>query len=140
MADGPREKLENARIIRKEADLILSLDPNYAPAYYILGKWHHALASLNGVERMFCNMFFGGVPEGASMDEAVRCYEKAIQLRPDYILFHYSKAMSLHWLGEHKKSAVVLEKALTLSPQDLEDPVRLQKCRKLLAQVKSPNL
>jgi sterol desaturase/sphingolipid hydroxylase (fatty acid hydroxylase superfamily) len=140
MADGPREKLENARIIRKEADLILSLDPNYAPAYYILGKWHHALASLNGVERMFCNMFFGGVPEGASMDEAVRCYEKAIQLWPDYILFHYSKAMSLHWLGEHKKSAVALEKALTLSPQDLEDPVRLQKCRKLLAQVKSPNL
>jgi sterol desaturase/sphingolipid hydroxylase (fatty acid hydroxylase superfamily) len=140
MADGPREKLENSKVIRKEADYILSIDPNYAPAYYILGKWHHALASLNSVERLFCNMFFGGVPDGASMDEAIRNYEKAIQLWPDYILFHYSKAMSLHWQGDNKKSALALEKALSLAPKDLEDPARLEKCRKLLTQVKSVNL
>ena len=140
MADSPREKLENAKIIKREADYILSLDQNYAPAYYILGKWHHALASLNSFERLVCNLLFGGVPEGSSMELAILNYEKAIQLWPDYILFYYSQALSLNWLSENHKTIIVLEKALSLAPKDLEDPVRLEKCRKLLARVRSVNL
>lgn len=135
MADSPREKLESARIIRTEIDIILSIDPQYAPAYYILGKWHYALASLNGFERWMCKLLFGGMPEGASMKEAVRCYDKAIQLWPDYILFHYSIAMSWHSLGEERKAVAALEKALVLPLKDLEDPGRLVKCRKLLNEI-----
>jgi tetratricopeptide (TPR) repeat protein len=140
MADGSREKLENAKIIKREADFILSLDPSYAPAYYILGKWHHALASLNAFERLACNLLFGGVPEGASMNLAIQNYEMAIQLWPDYILFYYSQAMSLHWLGDNQKTIIALEKAISLPPKDQEDPVRLEKCRTLLEKAKSVNL
>ncbi len=134
MADNPREKLANAKIIKREAEYILTLDSKFAPAYYILGKWNFAIASLSGFEKMVCNLLFGGVPAGASIDEALRCYEKAIDLWPDYIVFYYGKALTLHFQGEDIETVSTLKKALHLKPQDADDPLRLQKCQRLLQQ------
>ena len=134
MADNPREKLANAKIIKREAEYILKLDSTFAPAYYILGKWHFAIASLSRIETMFCNLFFGGVPEGASIDEALRCYDKAIRFWPDYIVFYYGKALVLHYKGEETETITALKKALQLAPRDPDDHIRLQKCQRLLQQ------
>ena len=134
MADNPREKLSNAKIIKREAEYILTLDSNFAPAYYILGKWHFAIASLSRIETIVCNLLFGGVPEGASIDEALGCYEKAIGLWPDYIVFYYGKALTLHFKGENLKTVLTLKKALQLTPRNPDDHLRLQKCQRLLQQ------
>ena len=136
MADSPREKLANAKIIKAEAEYLLSLDSNFAPAHYILGKWHFAIASLSRLETFMCSVLFGGVPEGASIDEALRCYEKAISLQPDYIVFHYGKALTLHYKGENPETVLTLERALQLSPRDPDDQGRLKKCQRLLLQSK----
>jgi sterol desaturase/sphingolipid hydroxylase (fatty acid hydroxylase superfamily) len=136
MADSPREKLSNAKIIKHEAEYILTIDPEFAPAYYILGKWHYAIASLSRLETWVCQLLFGGVPPGASMQEAMRCYDKAIELWPEYILFYYSKGLTLHYLGDQKQTISILEKALKLKPVEPDDPGRIEKCRKLLEQAK----
>lgn len=140
MAGSPREKLAHARTIKTEADLILTFDPNFAPAYYILGKWHYAIASLSPIERMAAKLLFGGVPPGASIDDALRCYNKAITLWPDYILFYYSKALVLNYKGEREHSALALETALRLKPLGPDDLGRLRKCEQLLAQTKTISL
>jgi sterol desaturase/sphingolipid hydroxylase (fatty acid hydroxylase superfamily) len=134
MADNPREKLANAKIIKREAEYILTLDSTFAPAYYILGKWHFAIASLSRIEVIVCSLLFGGVPEGASIDKALYCYEKAIGFWPDYIVFYYGKALVLHFKGEELETIVVLKKALQLAPRDPDDHVRLIKCQRLLQQ------
>ncbi len=134
MADNPREKLTNARIIKREAEYILKLDSTFAPAFYILGKWHFAIASLSGIETMVCNLLFGGVPEGASIDEALNSYEKAIVLWPDYIVFYYGKALVLDFKGEKSETVSTLKKALQLAPRDPDDHLRLKKCQRLLQQ------
>jgi len=135
MADSPREKLSNAKIIRKEVDFLLKIDPDYAPAYYILGKWNFALASLSGFEIFVCKVLFGGVPEGASMKQALLCYDKALEQWPDYILFHYSKGLVYHKLGDRANTIASLKRALNIKPVEPDDFGRIEKCKTLLNQV-----
>jgi len=85
---------------------------------------------------MMCNLLFGGVPEGASIEEALRSYETAIRLWPDYIVFYYNKALALQYRGEHLKMIATLEKALQLAPKDPDDYGRLRKCERLLQETK----
>lgn len=131
-ASSPAEKLSNAKVIYAEAETILKLDSLYAPAYYILGKWHLELAKLNWAEKLACNLLFGGVPKGVSFEKSIRYFEKAIQLQPNYILFYYGKASALYHMGRYDKVISLLELALQLVPGEPDDKLRQMKCRKLL--------
>lgn len=135
-AGSPSEKLENAKIIYTEAQTILTFDSLHAPAYFVLGKWHLELAKLNWAEKLACNLLFGGVPKGVSFEKSIRYFERAIQLQPNYILFHYGKASALFYTGKYEKVISVLENALKLSPVEPDDTERIQKCRKLLTESK----
>lgn len=42
-----KTKIENAKIIKSEAELTIKLDPKTAGAYHILGRWHREIASFN---------------------------------------------------------------------------------------------
>jgi sterol desaturase/sphingolipid hydroxylase (fatty acid hydroxylase superfamily) len=133
-AGSPSEKLTNAKTIYAEAQTIIKLDSLYAPAYFVLGKWHLELAKLNWAEKLACNLLFGGVPRGVSLEKSIGYFERAIQLQPDYILFHYGKASALYYTGKYDKVIAVLEDALKLSPVEPDDNLRIQKCRKLLSE------
>jgi sterol desaturase/sphingolipid hydroxylase (fatty acid hydroxylase superfamily) len=132
VADSPAEKIKNARLIKSEAELILSLDSLFAPAYFVLGKWHFEIARLNWAERLACNLLFGGVPPGASMERALVYFDRAISLRPDCILFHYGKARVLFQNGRYDRAIKILEAALQLTPQEPDDKLRHYKCIQLL--------
>ena len=136
-ASSPREKLQNAKIIRSEADALLNMDSAYAPAHYILGKWHYELAKLNWIERLACNTLFGGLPGDVSFERSLRYLEKAIALQPDYILFHYAKACTLYETGKYGDAIRELELALSLPRQEPADKTRHEKCADLLARSKS---
>lgn len=132
VAESPADKIKNAKLIRSEAELILSLDSLYAPAYYVLGKWNYEIARLNWAERLACNLLFGGVPEGASMERALLYFDRAVSLKPDCILFHYGKAKVLFQYGRYDRAIKILEAALQLSPQEPDDKQRHHKCMQLL--------
>ena len=128
MADNPVEKLENARIIKREAEVILRLDSNYAAVYYILCKWHAALSGLSWVERLIANTVLGGIPEGASYTESLLCFQRAINLRPDYILFYYGLSKTLAGHGQQEMALKTLEQALLLPALELDDEIRKEDC------------
>lgn len=134
-AGNPREKIKNARIIREEAETILRLDSTYALAWFVLGKWHHELSRLNWYERLACEWFFGGLPEGISMDKAVNYFNRALQLEPDSILFLYGQAISLHYLNRDKEARAILKRALQLPLKDPDDSIRKEKCSTLLREI-----
>ncbi|HTM57107.1 MAG TPA: hypothetical protein VL123_01700, partial [Candidatus Udaeobacter sp.] len=81
---GPRAKLAMAREIKSEADRAIALDPRNARAYHVRGAWNRELASVSFVERTMARAI-GGVPKGASMDNAIADFEKAAVLEPDYV-------------------------------------------------------
>ncbi len=134
-AGSPREKIKNAKIIRDEAEIILRLDSTYALAWFVLGKWHHELFRLNWYERLACEWFFGGLPEGISMDKAVYYFNRALRLEPDSILFLYGQAISLHYLKKDEQARSILKRALQLPLKDPDDSIRKQKCSALLKEI-----
>ncbi|HEX6227235.1 MAG TPA: sterol desaturase family protein [Chryseolinea sp.] len=132
---NPTEKLRNAMLIRKEAELILSIDSLCGPAHYILAKWHYELAKLTWLERLACKTLTE-FPEDISFERSLYHYEKAIRLRPDYILFQYGKAATLYQKGDFIAAVSVLEHAIKLPSVEPDDHVRKAQCASLLTESK----
>jgi len=104
MAENPKDKLENARVIKKEAETVIRLDSNIAGVYYVLGKWNAALSGLNWFERFIGNTLLGGIPPEASYPEALRLFQHAINLQPDCILFYYGMAKAMADHGQYAEA------------------------------------
>ena len=76
-----RTKVEYSRLIKEEAERSLSLDPGYAWAHHILGRWHYEVASLGMTARVFARLLYGGIPP-ASPEEGVTHLQRATELEP----------------------------------------------------------
>jgi tetratricopeptide (TPR) repeat protein len=136
IAGNPREKIRDAKIIRQEAEAIVSLDTAYAPAYFVLGKWHYELAKLSWIEQMACDFFFGGLPEDVSMEKASNHFKKASALDPDNILFLYGEASVYHYEKDYVRASQLLDRALALAPREPDDVLRKEKCQALRDQIR----
>lgn len=126
-----KQKIRNAKLIKKEAERVLQLDPNHAGAYHILGRWHRTIAGFNSIEKAMINTFFGGVPEGGTYEDAKKCFIKAALLQPDYILHYYELAVTYKDTKEYEMARAVLKKALQIPPAGEVDKKRLEDCQKL---------
>lgn len=135
VAGSPREKIQDAKTIYSEAETLLKLDSTFAPAYFILGKWHFELARLTWIEQMACKLFFGGLPEGISMEAAIENFKKASILQPNTILFLYGEASACHYEGEDEKAIRLLKQALALPPKEPDDLPRKERCSQLLREI-----
>ncbi len=76
-----RGKITFSRLVKQEAERAAALDPGYDWAHHVLGRWHYEVAGLGGATRIFVKVIYGGLPE-ASMAEAVRRLERAVELAP----------------------------------------------------------
>ncbi|MDI1249021.1 MAG: hypothetical protein PSV13_09185 [Lacunisphaera sp.] len=83
-----REKVRNSRFVREDAERALALNPDYAWAHHVLGRWHYEVASLGSTAKFFVRLFYGGLP-AASFDEGIRHLRRATELEP---------AELTHWL------------------------------------------
>ncbi len=116
LGEGPKTKLAMSREIKSETDRALAIDANLGRAWHVLAMWNVKLASLNAFERMAANAVLGGVPKGASNDNAESAFRKAIALDPGYVNHRLEYARLLH--DEHRDAEArrELEKALALPP------------------------
>lgn len=130
-----KERIQYARTIKSEADLLLSIDPAYAPALYILGKWHLTLSTLSSLEKIGCSLLFNDVTKHASLSNALSCFDKAISLEPEYILFHYNRALAQYYSGNMDESRRSINRALSLVHKEPDDLIRVNKCRDLLNKI-----
>lgn len=135
VAGSPRDKIRDAKIIYEQASAILVLDSTFAAAYFILGKWHFELAKLNWMEQLACEIFFGGMPEGVSMDKALQHMRKASALEPTSIIYLFGEASVLHHEGDDKGALVLLKRAITLPLKEPDDTLRKERCVKLLKEI-----
>ncbi len=128
----PREKIADAKIIKEEGETIIRLNPSFAAGYFILGKWNFELSQLTWIEQMACRVFFGGLPEGFSMEAAKTNFNKANQLEPNTILYLYGQASVYKYLGEFDKAKKILNHALQLPLKEPDDAQRKRRCQQLL--------
>ena len=130
------EKIKNSKLIKKEADRTIALEPKHAGAYHILGRWHRTIAGFNAMEKAMINTFYGGVPPGGSYEESAKAFQNAIVHEPDYILHFYELGLTYHEMGKDSFARGFLEKALKLPNKTPEDEENKRKCSDLLKKLK----
>jgi tetratricopeptide (TPR) repeat protein len=97
-----RQKVEFSRSIREEAERALRLDPNYAWAHHVLGRWNYELCELGVAARVFVKLFYGGIP-AASTAAAVQHLQRAVELEPQQLQHRLELGLAL--LADGQKAA-----------------------------------
>ena len=132
MSKTGKEKIENAKEIRKYIDIALKTDPNNFLAWHVLGRWHYEISGLNFFERSIVKLFYGGLPP-SSYKESVAAFEKSESLTPGFILNYFELAKAYQRNGQKEKAIAKLNLLLTM-PNHTEDDVSIKDdSKKMLA-------
>jgi len=137
LKEGPKTQLSLSREIKSEVDRALALDPAQGRAWHVLALWNRKLASLNFLERAVAKTVLGGVPEGASMDNAVSGLQKAVELEPAYVNHRLELGRTFLQLKRRAEARRELERAIALpATSNPLDPKYQAAARELLAKLK----
>jgi tetratricopeptide (TPR) repeat protein len=125
MLTGGREKVQYVNEIKRYAENTLRYDPNNFKAYHVLGKWHYEVSNLTSFERTMARLLFGGLPK-ASLQDAIRYYEKSYSLEPNFSINYLELAKAYNRNNEKKKAVDMLLRLQTV-PNRIEDDTRIKK-------------
>jgi tetratricopeptide (TPR) repeat protein len=114
--EGGKAKIRMSREVKLEADRALERNPRDDRAMHVLARWHRAIARLSFFEKTAARVVYGGVPEGASMNDAVTLFERAIAVAPDYANHRLELGRTYLALGLNDKAKEQLERALECPP------------------------
>lgn len=132
MVSSGKEKVANVKEIKRYAEVALKYDPKSFKAWHILGKWNYEVSNLNGLEKAAIKLLYGGMP-AASIDDAIKYYEKAKTLEPSFVLNLYELAKAYHKNGMDDKAIDNINKLLKLPNRTAEDPSYKTEAKKMLA-------
>ncbi len=116
LREGAKTRLALSKEIKAEVDRSISLDAGIGRAWHVLAVWNMKIAAMNSMERMTANTVLGGVPKGATRENAEQAFQKAIELEPDYVNHRVQYGRLLKDLKRVADARRVLEKALSLPP------------------------
>jgi tetratricopeptide (TPR) repeat protein len=121
--------------VKKDAERAIQLNnsgtENLATAHYVLGRTHAKLSEKSSVFRWPLGLAWGDI------DEAVKHFQKAIQLRPDFIMYHLDLAKAYIADDEYQKAKEHLIKIPSLPRQDEDDPLLIAESKKLMQEIKN---
>lgn len=126
-----RSKIEYSRLIKEEAEQALALDPSYAWAHHVLGRWHYEVAGLGPAERFWVRLFYGGLPP-ASLDESVRLLRRATELEPVELNHWLELGFALAAAGLPEQARVQWLRGLEMPSRGKHDDPAKQRARAAL--------
>ena len=115
-----KEKLKNARLIKKHLDIALKTNPGNYLAWHILGRWNYEISNVSAVEKAGAKIFYGGVPQG-SIKNAIMYFEKSKSLQPLFILNYISLANAYHRDRQVAKAVALLKTVQQLKANTEDD-------------------
>ena len=129
------QRLESARVVKQAADAVLALDPGRDLAWHVLGRWHVGFAELTGVRRSLAEIAHGKLPV-TTFEEAARCFERAVALRPDRLAHVVELGRAYLRLGRTEDARRSLAQALALPETERDDHEAKQVAREELASIR----
>jgi len=115
---------------KADCEKAILLDPSDATAYYVLGRTHAKVMEKPGFVRWAAGL------DWASMDDAIKNYEKSIELRPNFIMYRLDYARALVEMDEYGKAREQLTKISTLPKEDEDDDIFRKDALELLNKIK----
>lgn len=135
--EGGKTKIRMSKEVKAEADKAVELSPCYGAAYHILGRWNYNIATLGWMLKTVAKMVYGGVPEGATVENAAVMFEKAIECEPDKPVHRLQYGRTLIKLNRYAEAREQLQKCLDLPQVQWEDPAHKKEAEKLLKKIKN---
>lgn len=112
--------------VKADCEKAIALDAKNASAYYILARTHAKLCEKSKIVRWPLGLGW------ANRDEASALYEKAIALRPSFIMYRVDAAKNYIENGDEEKAKAELVKAASLPKEDEDDDALKREARELL--------
>jgi tetratricopeptide (TPR) repeat protein len=131
-----RTKIQYSRLVREEAQRALDLDPNYAWAHHVLGRWNYEVASLGPATRLVLRLVYGGLPD-ASCAAAIAHLARAVELEPDEPAHRLELGFAYLAAGERAKARAEFAKGLAMTSRAKQDESAKQRAREALTRLDS---
>lgn len=129
---GSKEQVANTRLIRKEADRVLVLDPRNDLAWHVLGRWYLNLADVSTFKRALAQVTVGKLPS-ATYEEAEQSFLKAIELNPNRLMHYIELGRTYAQMGGHDAEARKnVTKGLAMPNTEKDDPETKETGRQIL--------
>jgi tetratricopeptide (TPR) repeat protein len=130
MINSGDEKIKAVKDVKAYAEKAVQFDPNNFKGYHVLGKWYYEVSDLNAVEKWLVKVAYESLPK-ATLDDAIRNYEKSRQLNPGFLLNYLELARAYHRKDNDKKAVELLEIMMKL-PNKIGDDANIKKKGKRL--------
>lgn len=117
---GGEEKLTLGRNVEKYAKQAIEIDPEFAPAYVVLGIYYREVASVDGLKKAIANSLLGGIPD-RTLGDSKRVLMRALELSPESPYVHYDLAKTYESLGRKEKAIEHYNKVIDLPAVDQDD-------------------
>lgn len=115
---------------RDDCQKSIELDSSNAAAYYVLGRAHAKLVEKPKIFRWPLGLGWGNI------DDAIKNYEKAISLRPSFIMYRLDAARAFVENDDYAKAKEQLKAIPTLSKEDEDDDRFRKEANELLEEIK----
>jgi tetratricopeptide (TPR) repeat protein len=132
---GTKEQIEASHYIKDSADRALELDPNNDLAWHVLGRWHRTLSDVNIVKRRLASLVYGQLPQ-TTTEEAVKCFEKAIEINPNRLIHYVELGRAYAQMGKTAEARRFIEKGLAMPNLEKDDPETKRRGRETLAKLR----
>jgi len=132
---GGKRRIELSKDVKREAETALAIDPAHAGAMHVLGRWNYEIAGLGWISKVAAKVVYGGVPPGASYEQAKEWFERAIASRPDMPLNHLWLGESLIKLEDYAGARVHLQECIDRPDVLWDDPRSKEKARESLREI-----
>ena len=123
---GVWSAIDYVKQVKADCEKAISLDPNNATVYYIFGRTHAKLCEKSKMIRWPLGLGW------ANMDESLKYYDKAVALRPSFILYRLDAARAYYSEDNTAKAKELLISISALAKQDEDDDQYKKEARELL--------
>jgi len=130
-----RDKVKYSRLLSEETKHALALDPNYAWAHHVLGRWNCEVAAVGTTSRLFAKLFYGDLPD-ASFAEGIRQLQLATELEPQEVSHWLELGFAYRAAGKTAEARAQWTHCLSMHSRGTYDDAAMKNARDELAKLK----
>ena len=132
---GTKDQMEASRRIKDTVDKAIKLDPRNDLAWHVLGRWHRVLSDVNMLKRALGSLIYGKLPQ-TTTEEAVKCFEKAIEINPNRLMHYVELGRAYAQMGRTAEARRFIEKGLAMPNAEKDDPETKRRGEETLAKLR----
>lgn len=117
------DQVRLARELASEVEALVRRQPNDPDANHLLSWLNFKVGSISPVQKILAAAFFGGLPKGLTVDKAFVLMDKAMHLRPEYVVYQYDLGFFYLRIGAFDKARLQFEQVLARQVHSAEDRV-----------------